>query len=230
MQINTKDGSMKRSAPQEGDTQGCWRGKDDPRPFVPGLPESVPAAETLEELFEAMRCCTRCDLALERTQVVVGAGQTSAPVMLIGEAPGADEDRIGRPFVGRSGRLLEEMLEQAGVARDDVYITNIVACRPPKNRDPRVGEIRAHTPWLEAQIRLVDPVLIVTLGRVALTYFVPGAKITQVHGEEHTIEQNGRSIVLLPLFHPSAAIRRRALLPALEEDFAKIPELLARLR
>lgn len=207
----------------------CWKGKDDPGPFVPGLPETIPEAASLDELFAAMRCCTLCDLARERTQVVIGAGPEDAAVFFIGEAPGADEDRMGEPFVGRSGRLLDQLFEEAGLDRGRVFITNLVACRPPKNRNPRVGEIRAHAPWLEAQIRLVDPALIVTLGRVPLTYFIPGATITQTRGQVQEIERNGRSIPLLPLFHPSAAVRRRELLPALQEDFARIGPLLDRL-
>lgn len=219
---------MSRARAAKG-REGCWRGKDDPGPFVPGLPETIPETTSLDELFEAMRCCTLCDLARERTQVVIGAGPRDAAAFFIGEAPGADEDRLGEPFVGRSGRLLDQLFEEAGLDRDRVFVTNLVACRPPKNRNPRVGEIRAHAPWLEAQIRLVDPRLIVTLGRVPLTYFIPGAKITQIHGQVHEIERNGRSIALLPLFHPSAAVRRRELLPALEKDFARIGPLLDRL-
>ena len=208
--------------------EGCWRGKGDATPFVPGIPEEVPRADSLRRLFEAMVCCTRCDLAVDRTQVVVGKGPETADLMFVGEAPGADEDRQGEPFVGRSGRLLDRLFEANGMDRSKAFITNIVACRPPGNRNPRVREIRAHAPWIEEQIRLVEPKVIATLGRVALTYFIPKGKITELRGQPQTIERNGRSITLLPLFHPSAILRRRELLPAMESDFAQLAELLRR--
>lgn len=205
----------------------CWRGKGDEAPFHPGRPEVVPRARDLKGLFREMVCCTRCDLARERTQVVVGAGSGAARVVFIGEAPGREEDRSGKPFVGRAGRLLDELLASIDLARDDIFITNIVACRPPGNRTPRVSEIRAHAPWIEEQLRLIDPGLIVTLGRVALNYFIPGARITELTGVVQEVMRNGRSCLLLPLFHPAAALRRPELVPVLEENFAKIPGLLA---
>lgn len=204
----------------------CWRGRGDTTPFVPGVPDEVPRYSSLRVLLDDMLCCTRCDLARERTQVVRGVGPTRAALMLIGEAPGAEEDRRGAPFVGRSGRLLDRLLESNGIERGDVYITNVVACRPPGNRSPRVREIRAHAPWLEQQLRLVGPRLVATLGRVALTYFIPKARITKLRGVVQSIDRGGRRIPLLPLYHPSAILRRRELLPAFEEDFARIPELL----
>lgn len=209
---------------------GCWRGKGDPTPYIPGIPEKVPAATSIDELFVEMICCTRCDLAPSRTQVVVGTGPAPARLMLVGEAPGAQEDAAGRPFVGRAGRLLDRLFEANGLDRGEAYITNIVACRPPGNRTPRVREIRAHSPWLEEQLRLVRPEVIVTLGRTALTYFLPEARVTEIRGTPQTIEKSGRSLTLLPLFHPAAALRRPELVPVLEEDFAKIPDLLARPR
>lgn len=219
---------MPETRARRRDRAGCWRGEGDPAPFVPGVPERVPRAATLRALFGAMACCTRCDLARGRTQVVAGVGPARARIMFVGEAPGADEDRQGAPFVGRSGRLLDRLLAANHLRRDDVFITNVVACRPPGNRNPRAREIHAHAPWLEEQIRLVAPRLLVTLGRIALTYFIPKAKITEIRGVPQTVERNGRSIPLLPLFHPSAILRRRELLPAMEEDFARIPALLRR--
>lgn len=209
-----------------GQSDGCWRGKGDPNPFVPGVPAEIPRARSLSELFEAMDCCTLCELARERTQVVRGVGPATAELMFVGEAPGADEDRKGEPFVGRSGRLLDELLEANGIDRRRVFITNIVACRPPGNRNPKAAEIRAHAPWLEEQIRLVGPKIVATLGRVALGYFLPGAKVTEVRGTPQAIERNGRSITLLPLLHPSAILRRRELLPEMEADVAKLAALL----
>jgi len=176
-----------------------------------------------------MACCTRCELAAGRTQVVPGVGPRRAAVLLLGEAPGAEEDRNGMPFVGRAGRLLDRLLDAAGLERRSVFITNVVACRPPGNRTPRAAEIRAHAPWLEHQLRLVRPRLIVTLGRVALGYFIRGAKVTELRGKETTVEHDGRQITILPTLHPAAALRAPDLLPSLEADFRKIRGILARL-
>lgn len=215
------------TAANRSPSDDCWRGKHDAAPFVPGIPKSVPESDTLEALFDAMACCTRCELAHGRTQVVPGEGPATAKVMFVGEAPGKREDRVGRPFVGRAGRLLDSLIESNGLDREDVFMTNVVACRPPKNRTPRVREIRAHSPWLERQLSLVRPALIVTLGRVALNYFVPGANVTDMRGAPTTLDRGDGTVVLLPTLHPAAALRRRELLPGLEESFARIPELLS---
>lgn len=200
----------------------CWQGKEDAVPFVAGLPERIPRARSLPALFRTMRCCTRCELAAGRTQVVVGTGPAAARLMFVGEAPGAQEDAAGRPFVGAAGRLFGTLLEVGGIARDDVYVTNIVACRPPVNRAPKPAETAAHAPWLEAQIRIVQPRIIATLGRVALTYFIPKAKITELNGRVQRIEWQERPIELFPLFHPAAALRARDLLPKLEAAFRRL--------
>jgi DNA polymerase len=203
----------------------CWTGKDDPAPFVPGLPAEIPRARSLKQLYGEMVCCTRCELAEGRTQVVIGTGATRARVMLIGEGPGAKEDAAGVPFVGSAGKLLDQLLAAGGIGRADVFITNVVACRPPGNRAPKPREVAAHAPWLEEQIRLVKPVIIGTLGRTALVYFFPKAKITELHGQELGIERDARSIALVPMFHPAAALRRRELIPVLEEDFRALGRL-----
>jgi uracil-DNA glycosylase len=205
----------------------CWTGKDDVARYVPGLPERVPRLRTLRALNEAMSCCTRCPLAPGRTQVVPGVGPKRARVMFLGEAPGATEDRGGEPFVGAAGRLFTRLLEPTGIRREDVYITNVVACRPPQNRAPKRAEIVAHSPWLEEQIRLVQPEVIATLGRVALTYFLPGARITELNGQPEPIEWQGRPVLLLPLFHPAAALRSPARVPLLEAGLRTLAELLA---
>lgn len=204
----------------------CWVGKDDPGPFVPGVPETVPRYRSLSTLNAEMACCTRCELAPGRTRVVRGVGAKRARVVLLGEAPGASEDRAGEPFVGSAGRLLSRLLEEAGLDRSEVYITNVVACRPPKNRTPRVAEVKAHSPWLEEQLRLVRPEVVVTLGRVALTYFMPKAKVTELSGKAQMVERKGAELRLLPLFHPAAALRAPDLLPRLEAGFAVLRSML----
>ena len=206
----------------------CWRGVGDATPFVPGLPERVPRGRSLAGLFEAMACCTRCELATERTQVVRGVGNPRARVLFVGEAPGRQEDRQGEPFVGQAGRLFDQLLAENGLSRANVFITNVVACRPPANRTPKPAEVRAHAPWLEEQLRLVNPDVVATLGRVALTYFLPRAKITLLRGQTQSIERNGRTLPLLPLLHPAAVLRRRTeMLPGMREDFSRLPGLLA---
>jgi uracil-DNA glycosylase family 4 len=205
----------------------CWRGKDVATPFVPGIPAEVPRFRSAKQLFSTMQCCTRCELALGRTQVVLGTGSVTASLMFVGEAPGEKEDAAGRPFVGNAGRLLDRLLEEVGIGRSDVFITNIVACRPPRNRTPKVKEVKAHAPWLDEQLRLVKPEVVVTLGRVALTYFVPKAKVGESRGKSRRLERNGQPFVLLPTFHPAAVLRDyEVLYPTILSDFKKIARLL----
>jgi uracil-DNA glycosylase family 4 len=205
----------------------CWRGKDDPTPFVAGIPAEVPRARTVTQLFGSMVCCTRCELALGRTQVVLGVGAANASLMFVGEAPGEKEDLAGRPFVGNAGRLLDKLLLENKIARDDVFITNIVACRPPRNRTPRVSEVKAHAQWIEEQLRLVQPEVVVTLGRAALTYFVPKAKVSELRGKPKRIKHGELEFMLLPTFHPSAVLRDyEVMYPKVQADFRKIAKLL----
>ena len=145
--------------------------------------------------------------------MVPGEGDPNAEIMIVGEAPGASEDRQGRPFVGRAGKLLDELLAEAGLERSDVYITNVVKARPPGNRDPRADEVAHHMPWLEAQLALIQPRLVVPLGRHALAHF-SAAKISEVHGTEVT--ERGRT--LFPLYHPAAALHNQSLRGTLFED------------
>jgi uracil-DNA glycosylase family 4 len=213
--------------PRKSTSLPCWRGKDDPSPFVPGIPAEVPRPRSLKQLFSAMTCCTRCELATGRTQVVHGIGSATASLMFVGEAPGEKEDLAGEPFVGNAGRLLDRLLEESGISRKSVFITNIVACRPPKNRTPKVKEVRAHAPWIEEQLRLVKPKLVVTLGRVALSYFVPKAKVSEIHGVPQRISHGGQALIVLPTFHPSAVLRDyRVMYPRVADDFRKIAQLL----
>jgi uracil-DNA glycosylase len=201
-------------------------GRYERMPYLTGLPTTVPRLRSLPALNSAMCDCTRCALAEGRTRVVMGVGPRSARVFFLGEAPGAREDEAGEPFVGAAGRLFDRMLATAGVRRQDVYVTNVVACRPPGNRAPRPVEVRAHAPWLEEQIRLVRPEIIATLGRTALTYFVPNAKITELTGRPRSLVWQERIFTLLPLFHPAAALRSPNRLPLLESGFAMLRQLL----
>ena len=207
-------------------TPGCWKGRGDRTKFVPGVPAEVPRYRSMQTLNGDMACCTRCDLAPGRTQVVRGVGARRARVLFLGEAPGAKEDEAGEPFVGAAGRLFTGLLEEAGLRRRDVYITNVVACRPPRNRAPKAKEVKAHAPWLEEQLRLVRPEIVVTLGRVALTWFLPKAKVTRLTGKPQHIVWQERELTLLPFFHPAAVLRSRDLLPQLEAGFAVLRSLL----
>lgn len=166
--------------------------------------------------------CTRCDLFQSRTRVVPGAGARDARIFFVGEAPGASEDREGVPFVGASGRLLDAMLAEVGIAREQVFIGNVVRCRPPQNRNPRAREIAACAGWLAEQVRLIGPLLVVTLGRFALQHFIPGGKITQLGGSIQELEYAGRSLRLFPLLHPAAVLRDPRRRPEYLEDFRKM--------
>lgn len=174
----------------------------------------------LLELYEEVADCPRCELARSRT--VPGAGPAPADVMCIGEGPGQREDELGLPFVGAAGRFLDELLAVAGLARDAVYITNVVKCRPPGNRDPAPEEIAACAPYLERQIALVDPRVIVTLGRFAMAHWFPGEAISRIHGQPRRADAR----LIVPMYHPAAALRNGALRPVLEADFAQLPRLL----
>ena len=156
------------------------------------------------------------------TRMVPGEGNPEADVMFVGEAPGAHEDRLGRPFVGRAGVLLEDVLAAAGLDRDDVWITNVVKARPPGNRDPRAGEVAHCMPWLQAEVALIRPRVIVPLGRHALKHFAPAAKIADAHGT--LVEANGRT--LFPLYHPAAALRSTALRAVLLTDARRLGAVL----
>ncbi len=161
-------------------------------------------------------------LAKPGTNLVFGEGNPDSQVMFIGEAPGFNEDRLGRPFVGLAGRLLDKNLAAVGIKREDVYITNVLKNRPPGNRDPLPGEIEEAAPFLDQQIAIISPDVIVTLGRFSMGKFLPGVKISQVHGEPKRI---GRHLIV-PMFHPAAALRSPAMMKLFEEDFRKLPEII----
>jgi DNA polymerase len=189
----------------------------------------VQHVDELGALREAAAACTRCRLAQGRTQVVFGSGNPHADLMFVGEAPGFHEDKQGVPFVGAAGQLLTRLLGEIGIAREDVYINNVLMCRPPGNRDPQPDEIQACEPHLWKKIELIQPKLICTLGNFA-TKLLSGrpAGITQVHGRPQDVVLGGNEVTLYPIFHPAAALYTPRMLAVLQEDFARIPELLGR--
>ena len=177
----------------------------------------------LAEIANEVKGCTLCELSRMRTQAVPGEGNAHARVMLIGEGPGMNEDKQGKPFVGASGKFLTELLGKAGLAREDVFITNVVKCRPPSNRDPLPDEIHACSLYLERQIAAIDPEVIVTLGRFSMAKFFPGERITRIHGQAKKVGKR----LIVPMFHPAAALHQGSLRGEIEDDFAKLPRYLA---
>ncbi|HWH54483.1 MAG TPA: uracil-DNA glycosylase [Gaiellaceae bacterium] len=187
---------------------------------------------TLDELgafATAVAGCTKCRLAQGRTQVVFGVGDPSADLMFVGEAPGFHEDKQGYPFVGQAGKLLDKLLAGIGLERGQVYIANVLKCRPPGNRDPQPDEIEACEGHLFRQIELIEPKVVATLGNFA-TKLLSGKPtgITRVHGAEQPTTLGGRKVLLYPLYHPAAALYTPAMLKVLEQDFARLPDLLGR--
>jgi len=188
-------------------------------------PAAAVQTREVDELDEQARSCTLCILSSLRTNAVPGEGKIDSPqLMIIGEAPGRNEDDTGRPFVGSGGKLLDNLLEKAGLSRNDVYITNIVKCRPPKNRKPKRDEIEICTSaYLERQIQLIRPKLICTLGLTAIQYFTRQKTMAAIHGKL-TKSKNGRQIY--PTYHPAAVFRNRPLKDVLDEDLRRIPAVL----
>jgi uracil-DNA glycosylase family 4 len=182
------------------------------------------ANELLEQVTQEVSVCTKCVLHYSRKNAVPGEGPATASIMFIGEGPGFHENEQGRPFVGAAGKFLDELLTGIGMKRADVYITNVVKCRPPGNRDPLPEELETCNDYLERQIQAINPKVIVTLGRYSMARFLPNAKISQVHGQAMHIR--GRLIVAM--YHPAAALHQGSLKPVLERDFALLPELIAK--
>lgn len=177
----------------------------------------------LVDLAKEVAACRRCPLAQGRTRAVPGEGPENAAIMFIGEGPGFHEDQQGRPFVGAAGQFLDELLQSIGLRRDEVYITNVVKCRPPGNRDPQPDEIEACQSYLDRQIALIKPKVIVTLGRYSMARAFPNEKISTIHGRPRKID----GVVYVPMFHPAAALHQPALRRTVEEDFARLPKILA---
>jgi len=177
----------------------------------------------LKALYDQIISCTRCGLSQGRTRAVPGEGPENAKVMFIGEAPGFHEDKSGRPFVGAAGRFLEELLADIDMTRDDVYIANVIKCRPPGNRAPIPREIEACQPYLDRQIEIIRPRMVITLGRFSMARYFPGAKISSIHGRPKKID--GR--LYYPMYHPAAALHQPSLRATVVEDMQKIPQLIA---
>jgi uracil-DNA glycosylase len=181
----------------------------------------------LVELYREASDCIRCPLHEGRTKVVFGSGNADADLMFVGEAPGMHEDQQGLPFVGRAGRLLDELLEEVGLQRSDVFITNVLLCRPPGNRDPQPDEIDTCKPYLQRKIELIEPKVICTLGNFATKLLTRSQRgITGVHGRPQVHELGGRTVRVYPLYHPAAALRSTRTLEELREDFSRLPALL----
>ncbi len=179
----------------------------------------------LTDLYKKIQACQKCILSQGRTQAVPGEGPEAADIMFIGEGPGFHEDRQGRPFVGAAGNYLNELLEKIGLQREDVYITNVVKCRPPGNRDPQAEEIEACRAYLDCQIDLIRPRLVITLGRFSMQRYFPGASISRIHGQAKRVG----NVIYYPMFHPAAALHQPRWRSLVEEDMLKVPDLLAKL-
>jgi DNA polymerase len=183
------------------------------------------ATEQIEIIAQEIHGCTLCALHTGRTKAVPGEGPANAKIMFIGEGPGYHEDRQGRPFVGAAGQFLDELLGMAGLQRGDVFIANVVKCRPPKNRDPQPDEVQTCTShYLFRQIELIDPRVIVTLGRFSMNMFLPGERIMRIHGQPRKLDA---SRLIVPMIHPAAALHQPQNRPLIEADFRRLPEILA---
>lgn len=179
--------------------------------------------QLLIKIAEDVSSCKRCELYHSREKGVPGEGPSNAEIMFIGEGPGFHENMQGRPFVGAAGDLLVVLLDSIGMKREDVFITNVVKCRPPGNRDPAPEELKACKPYLDQQIQIINPSVIVTLGRFSMARFIPQAKISEIHGQPIRV----KGMLVVPFYHPAAALHRPSLRSVVEEDFAKLPALIA---
>jgi uracil-DNA glycosylase len=182
----------------------------------------------LEEIAAEVRVCTKCRLHQTRTKAVPGEGDSETEVIFVGEGPGFNEDRQGRPFIGRAGDLLVKLLASIGWRREDVFITNVVKCRPPDNRDPQPDEIAACAPYLRRQLEVLDPAVVVTLGRFSMGTFMPGARISQVHGTVRPVDPatGANSALVFAMYHPAAALRTPAIESDSYADIAAVPAAL----
>ena len=182
--------------------------------------------EKLSYIASLVNQCQKCPLYKTANKAVTGAGDPNGKIMIIAEAPGFYEDREGIPFVGSSGKLLDQLLSSITLTRNQVFITNILKHHPPQNRNPLPLEIKACSPFLKAQIKIIKPKIIITLGRFALNYFFTESKITQIHGQKQQINWQGINLTIFPVYHPSAGLRSQPMLQALQNDFLKIKSFL----
>ena len=178
--------------------------------------------DALAELNQQIAICPDCELSETRTRTVPGEGNPDTDILLIGEAPGYYEDQQGRPFVGPAGQFLEQLLGSIGLRRSDVYICNVIKCRPPQNQDPLPHQIKACDKWLQEQMRIIAPKMVVTLGRYSLAKFMPGQSISRIHGQARRVG----SLLVVPMYHPAAALHQGGLRKTIEEDFRKLPAFL----
>jgi uracil-DNA glycosylase family 4 len=178
--------------------------------------------QKLAKIAEEVKKCTRCDLYKRANEAVPGEGHPQAEVMFIGEGPGFWEDKQGRPFVGQAGKLLDRLLALINLPRKEIFIGNVVKHRPPENRDPLLEEIEACAPFLDEQIAIIDPRIIVTLGRFSLNKFFPGEYISRIHGQARVIDFAGKKRIVIPMYHPAAALRSSIIMEEVKKDFQKI--------
>ena len=192
------------------------------------MPGAAERRELLKAVYTQARDCTRCQLHQTRTNVVFGSGHADADLMFVGEAPGANEDRMGLPFVGQAGKLLDRLLGEIGMERGDVWITNVLRCRPPDNRDPLPREIEACQEYLFRQLELIEPIMVCTLGNFSTKLLrADTTGISRLHGQEEVALIGPRAVRLYPLYHPAAALYTPSMLETLRGDFHRIPDLLA---
>jgi DNA polymerase len=180
-------------------------------------------AVALKELGGQISSCVKCALSQTRTRAVPGEGRPDADIVFIGEGPGFHEDQQARPFVGAAGKFLDELLASIGLKRQDVFICNVIKCRPPSNRDPLPGEIASCGPWLDQQLDTIKPKVIVTLGRFSMNRYFPGQTISRIHGQPRTFD----GMTVVPMYHPAAALHQASLRRTILEDFKKLPAILA---
>lgn len=200
------------------------------RGYTGGMTDTNDKKAELEKVKQAIIENEVCsELAAQATNLVMGDGNIDADIVFIGEAPGKNEDEQGLPFVGAAGKFLNEMLAQAGMERSDVYITNIVKYRPPNNRDPSPEEKKAFWPYLLKQLQIIKPKVVITLGRHSMEYFLPGMYISQIHGQPKRIQFGDEKLVIIPLFHPAAALYNGSMRQTLIDDFVNVPVILAKL-
>lgn len=177
-------------------------------------------AEILQDIAAQVSVCEKCQLHFSRKNAVPGEGRSNSEIMFIGEGPGFHENELGRPFVGQAGKFLDELLEVAGYKREEVFITNVVKCRPPGNRDPLPEELLACATYLDHQIEVLNPCVIVTLGRISMGKFLPNARISEIHGRATWVKER----LIVPMYHPAAALHQPSLKPVVIDDFKRLPQ------